>query len=155
MSFRSVRRHAVMTVAGAALATATLVPAVSFSTAADAVTAKPVATQSAKAVKKTVIAKPRTAKQMAKDLARQRYGWKSKQFSCLTKLWHRESGWRVQAGNSNGGPYGIPQAYPGHKMGKGWKTSANTQITWGLRYIDGRYDTPCKADRTQRTRGWY
>jgi hypothetical protein len=26
-----------------------------------------------------------------------------------------------------------------------WRTNPVTQIRWGLRYIEGRYDTPCGA----------
>ncbi|WP_019629472.1 hypothetical protein [Actinomadura atramentaria] len=69
------------------------------------------------------------------------------QFACLVNLWNRESGWRTTAANPSGA-YGIPQALPGSKMasaGSDWRTSARTQIKWGLGYIKGRYGTPCGA----------
>jgi hypothetical protein len=87
-----------------------------------------------------------------------RYGWGDDQFPCLVALWNRESGWRVQALNRSSGAYGIPQALPGEKMasaGPDWRTSAATQISWGLAYIKARYASPCGAwDHSQRT-GWY
>jgi hypothetical protein len=85
-------------------------------------------------------------------------GWGSDQFACLQSLWNRESGWRWNAQNPSSGAYGIPQALPGSKMvsaGADWRTSAATQIAWGLAYISARYGTPCGAwDHSQRT-GWY
>src|SRR5690606_13516464 len=67
---------------------------------------------------------------------------------CLTALWNRESGWRTNAYNASSGAYGIPQALPGSKMaavGPDWRTNYETQIIWGLVYIDGRYGSPCAA----------
>jgi hypothetical protein len=79
------------------------------------------------------------------------------QFSCLVSLWNRESHWNVTAENPDGA-YGIPQALPGSKMGSAgpdWQTNATTQITWGLRYIDGRYGNPCGAWAHSQATGWY
>jgi hypothetical protein len=86
------------------------------------------------------------------------YGWGSGQFSCLEKLWQKESGWNYRAYNSSSGAYGIPQALPGSKMGSAgsdWKSSAATQIRWGLGYIDGRYGSPCGAWDHSTSVGWY
>lgn len=99
---------------------------------------------------------PAAAKAIAKKAVAKK-GWSTKQYGCLVKLWSRESGWRVKAGNVNGS-YGIPQAYPGSKMkskGSDWRTNASTQIAWGLSYIKGRYGTPCKAWASSESRGWY
>ncbi|MCH4250333.1 MAG: lytic transglycosylase domain-containing protein [Microbacteriaceae bacterium] len=81
----------------------------------------------------------------------------AEQFSCLVKLWNRESGWRTTAQNPSGA-YGIPQALPGSKMasaGADWRTNAATQIKWGLGYISGRYGTPCGAWGHSQSTGWY
>jgi hypothetical protein len=86
------------------------------------------------------------------------YGWGDDQFSCLVSLWNRESGWRVQARNPSSGAYGIPQAYPAEKLaaaGPDWRTSAPTQISWGLSYIRGRYGSPCGAWAHSQSTGWY
>ncbi|KZE88686.1 lytic transglycosylase domain-containing protein [Microbacterium sp. TNHR37B] len=97
------------------------------------------------------------AKATARALLADR-GWGSDQFSCLEKLWNKESGWNYRAYNSSSGAYGIPQALPGSKMGSAgsdWKSSAATQIRWGLGYIDGRYGTPCGAWSHSQSTGWY
>lgn len=70
------------------------------------------------------------------------------QYLCLEKLWTKESNWRWDSYNKSSGAYGIPQALPGSKMsteGADWKTNPYTQIRWGLKYIAGRYGTPCSA----------
>ncbi|MEU5880264.1 lytic transglycosylase domain-containing protein [Spirillospora sp. NPDC047279] len=79
------------------------------------------------------------------------------QFGCLVKLWEKESGWRTTAANPSGA-YGIPQALPGSKMasaGADWRTSARTQIKWGLGYIKSRYKTPCGGWNAFLSQGWY
>jgi len=99
---------------------------------------------------------PAQAKKIAKTLVAKR-GWSTKQYTCLVKLWKKESGWRVTAGKVHGA-YGIPQAYPGTKMksaGKDWRKGATTQIKWGLKYIKKRYKTPCKAWSHSKRTGWY
>lgn len=80
------------------------------------------------------------------------------QYNCLVALWDRESHWNIYAYNASSGAYGIPQALPGEKMasvGADWATNATTQITWGLSYISGRYDTPCGAWAHSEDQGWY
>ena len=86
------------------------------------------------------------------------YGWDDTQFSCLVKLWNRESGWNYQAQNASSGAFGIPQALPGSKMSSvssDWATNPVTQITWGLGYIAGRYGSPCGAWAHSEATGWY
>jgi hypothetical protein len=103
----------------------------------------------------------REANRNPKDVARlmvEQRGWSSDQFSCLDKLWTKESGWNYRASNSSSGAYGIPQALPGSKMGTvadDWRTNAVTQITWGLNYIADRYGTPCGAWSHSVAHNWY
>ncbi|HEY8992465.1 MAG TPA: ubiquitin-like domain-containing protein [Candidatus Microsaccharimonas sp.] len=85
-------------------------------------------------------------------------GFGEEQWSCLYNLWTKESGWRTTAGNTSSGAYGIPQALPATKMasyGSDYLTNAQTQIAWGLNYIQGRYGTPCSAWSTSQSKGWY
>jgi hypothetical protein len=85
-------------------------------------------------------------------------GFDIDQFPCLDKLWTKESHWNTKASNSGSGAYGIPQALPGSKMaseGDDWRTNPATQIKWGLGYIEGRYDSPCKAWSHSESTGWY
>lgn len=82
----------------------------------------------------------------------------TEQFSCLESLWNRESGWNHLAVNKTSGAYGIPQAYPAEKLataGDDWRTNPETQIRWGLNYIDGRYGSPCNAWDAFKSKGWY
>jgi type IV secretory pathway VirB10-like protein len=97
----------------------------------------------------------------AKDLARAMigdYGWGDSQFSCLDRLWTRESNWSYKARNPSSGAYGIPQSLPGSKMasaGSDWRDNPKTQIEWGLGYIKDRYGTPCSAWSHSQSTGWY
>jgi len=80
------------------------------------------------------------------------------QYSCLVKLWNRESNWRHTATNRSSGAYGIPQALPGTKMateGPDYLTNPETQIRWGVKYIKGRYGSPCGALAHSDKLGWY
>lgn len=98
-----------------------------------------------------------SAQAFAKSLSGQ-LGWGQDQYSCLVKLWDRESHWNVLASNSSSGAYGIPQALPGSKMaseGADWATNPATQIRWGVKYIGGRYHTPCTALVHSNDYGWY
>lgn len=86
------------------------------------------------------------------------FKWGIDQYSCLVKLWNRESNWRVNAFNASSGAYGIPQALPGKKMavaGPDWMTNPETQINWGLGYIEGRYGSPCAALAHSDRLNWY
>ncbi|HEX8767545.1 MAG TPA: ubiquitin-like domain-containing protein [Jatrophihabitans sp.] len=97
-----------------------------------------------------------SAQQIAAGMVAAR-GWSSGQFSCLVSLWNKESGWRTTAANPSGA-YGIPQALPGSKMasaGSDWRTSARTQISWGLGYIASVYGTPCSAWAHSQATNWY
>lgn len=85
--------------------------------------------------------------------------WRSSsEFTCLDKLWTKESGWNPLAANPSSGAYGIPQSLPGSKMasaGSDWKTNPKTQINWGLNYIQGRYGSPCSAWAHSQSTNWY
>ncbi|MBX6382600.1 MAG: lytic transglycosylase domain-containing protein [Microbispora sp.] len=87
-----------------------------------------------------------------------RHTWSGEQFQCLDNLWTRESNWDHRAYNQGSGAYGIPQALPGRKMGyvaPDWRFNPQTQIKWGLRYIKGRYGSPCGAWGHFRSHNWY
>jgi hypothetical protein len=101
---------------------------------------------------------PEGAQATARRLASANYGWGEDQFSCLSSLWHKESGWNYQAYNDSSGATGIPQALPGSKMasaGSDWQTNATTQIIWGLDYISAVYGTPCSAWGHSQATNWY
>jgi hypothetical protein len=91
---------------------------------------------------------PSGAKYVARSIMETDYSWGADQYGCLNRLWTKESHWNYKAHNYRSGAHGIPQALPAIKMevvGSDWRTNPVTQIRWGLRYIDIRYETPCKA----------
>ncbi|MFE0425023.1 transglycosylase SLT domain-containing protein [Streptomyces sp. NPDC058953] len=80
------------------------------------------------------------------------------QFQCFSQIVTKESGWDVQASNPSSGAYGLVQALPATKMataGSDWKTNPETQIEWGLNYMEERYGSPCAAWTKWQTQGWY
>ena len=80
------------------------------------------------------------------------------EFACLDALWQKESGWNYTADNPTSSAYGIPQALPGKKMasaGADWETNPETQVRWGVSYIDGRYGTACNAWAHSQEKNWY
>ena len=84
------------------------------------------------------------------------YGFSSDQFTCLDSLYESESGWRVDADNPSSSAYGIPQALTQlHDLPADYMTSAESQIRWGLEYIQGTYGTPCSAWSFKSGHGWY
>jgi hypothetical protein len=99
-----------------------------------------------------------TPRQIGRQMLR-RFHWSARrQFRYLNRLWNRESGWNVYATNPYSGAYGVPQAVPGWKMssaGPHWRTSARTQVRWGLRYIRSRYGSPRRAWDHEVSAGWY
>jgi hypothetical protein len=80
--------------------------------------------------------------------------WQNKQWSCLNRLWGKESAWNPNAYNSikvmgkHAG--GIPQL-----LGLDPKTPPTRQIERGLNYIYYRYGTPCHAWTYWNKNGWY
>lgn len=100
---------------------------------------------------------PGSAKAFALEEVAQR-GWDSSEYNCLVALWQKESGWNHLAMNRSSGAYGIPQSLPGEKMasaGADWATNPETQIRWGLGYIEARYGHPCGAWAHSQQRNWY
>jgi hypothetical protein len=102
-------------------------------------------------------ASPAAARAIARAMLAS-FHWRQRQFKYLNRLWDNESGWNVLAVNPHSGAYGIPQADPGSKMasaGPNWRTSARTQIRWGLGYIQTNYGSPRRAWAHELATGWY
>jgi hypothetical protein len=98
------------------------------------------------------------AKKVAKSIMSEEFSWGDDQYSCLNKLWSKESHWNYKAHNYRSGAHGIAQALPAVKMeviSDDWRTNPVTQIRWGLRYIDLRYDNPCTAWAKWRSHRYY
>jgi hypothetical protein len=89
-------------------------------------------------------------KVMATTYAKAGWGWNGEQAKCLVKLWTLESRFDHLAKNSRGSSaYGIAQ------MLKEKSKEPAIQILRGLRYIEHRYDNPCRAYRAHLSKGWY
>jgi len=98
------------------------------------------------------------AKKVAKAIMNTDFAWGDDQYSCLNKLWSKESHWNYKAHNYRSGAHGIAQALPAVKMeiiSSDWRTNPVTQIRWGLHYIDLRYDNPCAAWAKWRSHRYY
>lgn len=90
------------------------------------------------------------ATQAARDWAWRKLG--TRQWLCLDAIGHYESGWRVEAYG------GIFQARPPEKQrrfGADWRTSAMTQVRFGIAYADSRYGSPCAAWAFKQRTGWW
>lgn len=80
--------------------------------------------------------------------------WQDEQWSCLSRLWGKESAWNPKAYNTirvmgkNAG--GIPQL-----LGLDPDTPPTRQIERGLAYIYYRYDTPCNAWAFFKENNWH
>ena len=94
-----------------------------------------------------------------RDIARAllpEFGFDESQFSCLDSLYVSESDWRVDADNPTSSAYGIPQALTQlHDLPADYMTSAESQIRWGLGYIQDTYGTPCSAWSFKQGNNWY
>jgi hypothetical protein len=98
------------------------------------------------------------AKKVAKAIMDVEYSWGDDQYTCINKLWNKESHWNYKAHNYSSGAHGIAQALPAIKMeviSDDWRTNPVTQIRWGLHYIDLRYDDPCTAWAKWRSHRYY
>ncbi|ANH38464.1 hypothetical protein I601_2036 [Nocardioides dokdonensis FR1436] len=84
------------------------------------------------------------------------FGFSADQFSCLDSLWVSESDWEVDADNPTSSAYGIPQALTElHELPADYMTSAESQIRWGLEYIQDSYGSPCSAWSFKQANNWY
>jgi hypothetical protein len=77
-----------------------------------------------------------------------------KSYKCLEKAWTKESNWNPRAVGNRSGKlqvYGIPQI----KNIKLKNMDPYTQIKWGIKYIDHRYNgDPCKLLKHLNKHGW-
>ena len=73
----------------------------------------------------------------------------SKEFHCVDLLWTKESQWNPRSDNKHSTAYGIPQLL------KMKERDPFRQIDLGLRYINHRYVTPCKAWEFFKKKGHY
>jgi hypothetical protein len=68
---------------------------------------------------------------------------------CLVELYHHESRFNPKA--RNGSHYGIPQGRSKYLA----TVDGTKQIDWGIKYINNRYGSMCKALEHYKTKGWH
>ena len=68
---------------------------------------------------------------------------------CLVELYHHESRFNPKA--RNGSHYGIPQGRSKYLA----TVDGTKQIDWGIKYINNRYGSMCKALDHFKTKGWH
>jgi hypothetical protein len=81
-------------------------------------------------------------RKLAQEYASAGWDWRGREWTCLKSLWTRESRFDNYAKNQRGSSaYGIAQLLreKDHR--------SEYQILRGLKYIDSRYGSPCKAYR--------
>jgi len=77
-------------------------------------------------------------------------GWNGEQWICIRDLIDKESKWKSDADNPNSSAYGLFQM-----LKTPTDLNIEEQTERGLRYIEHRYDTPCKAWRHHQRKNWY
>lgn len=77
------------------------------------------------------------------------------QMKALIKLWERESAWNHLIVNPESGAFGIAQSNPQSGAKMPTIGSAESQIRWGLSYIENRYGSPIQALLHSDEKGWY
>ena len=91
----------------------------------------------------------RENKRIAKTYAAAGWGWRGKEWLCLHDLWTRESRFDHLAQNPTSSAFGIAQ-----RLGER-DSRPRIQILHGLRYIHGRYSSPCRALMFHNRNGYY
>ena len=98
-----------------------------------------------------------TPKEYAYEIAFSEYGWGKAEQKCLGMMWGKESAWDYTA-ISPSDDYGIPQRHMRNNTQKeidAFMQDPQTQIAWGLNYIEKRYSSPCGAWRFWQENRWY
>jgi hypothetical protein len=92
-----------------------------------------------------------TLKAYTKAYIKENYSkWGRNEWSALSKLWGKESGWNHKADNPTSSAYGVAQVLKTNP-----DTPAPLQVAKGLEYIVHRYGLPSVAWAHWRKNGWY
>jgi hypothetical protein len=84
-----------------------------------------------------------------KQITFHKMNYSFKEFYCLDELLHKESRWNYKAKNPKSSAFGLFQMI-GNK-----EQDPIKQIDKGLKYIEHRYGTACKALAHHKIKGWY
>jgi Fe2+ transport system protein B len=109
-----------------------------------------------KVIKTTKMSVATATKSEYQNYAKQFSNYDDTQMSCLTLLWEYESGWNPNDYNKLSGACGIPQSKPCNKIKKQQGSNDwQSQIRWGINYINYKYGSPCAALEYHKQKGWY
>jgi len=99
---------------------------------------------------KATMEEKRANKILAMRYAQAGWGWDLRQRQCIYKLFTKESRFDHLAKNQQGSSaFGIAQ------MLKETSKDPAIQLLKAYKYIEHRYETPCKAWSHSQRRGWY
>ena len=84
-----------------------------------------------------------------KQITFHKMNYSFKEFYCLDELLHKESRWNYKAKNPKSSAFGLFQ------MLNNKEKDPIKQIDKGLKYIEHRYGTACKALAHHKIKGWY
>jgi hypothetical protein len=88
---------------------------------------------------KATMKEKRENERIAKLFASAGWGWRGREWTCLKYLWTRESRFDHKADNPKSSAFGIAQRL------REKDRRSEVQVLHGLRYIESRYGTPCRA----------
>lgn len=119
--------------------------------------AAPISATTSPVLDPVVVKKLNDPRNVARTIAQRDYAWGKQQFTCLSRLWGKESAWNPKAVSPTN-DHGIPQRnMPRHtqKQKDAFLADTRGQILWGLNYISIRYTTPCNAWQFWQKNRWY
>ena len=82
---------------------------------------------------------PQSNRKLAQQLAQVGFGWTGREWGCLDRIISNESHYNERANNKRSTAYGVMQM-----LGETSK-EPTIQLLRGYRYLQHRYETPCKA----------
>lgn len=138
------------------------VPTIEVSNEVETITTSTITTTTTKTSKKAVKTTKKEIK--VKTARKEEYiayaklysNYDEEQMNCLITLWNNESNWNPNDVNHKSGACGIPQAKPCSKIkNQQGSNDWNSQIRWGVNYINYKYKTPCSALNHFKKKNWY
>lgn len=99
---------------------------------------------------KATMEQKKANKMLARKIAWAGYGWKGKEWVCLDRIFYKEAKYDHLAKNQSGSSaFGIGQRL------KEKSKDPMIQLLHTYKYIQHRYETPCKAWRFHTIRNYY
>lgn len=99
--------------------------------------------------KKATWAEKKANKALAKKYAQAGWGWSGKEWKCLDAIFLKESRYDHLADNKKSSAFGIGQRL------KETSKDPHIQLLKTYRYIEHRYQTPCRAYQFHQRRNYY